>query len=229
MVFMSVTERLASLRVEGKIVLSLISGFWGLGDYPKHFTELKRALNVSDPGLSKALRGLQAAGVVERDGRGLYRVKPEARGHLGAFLQPFYNDFLLERIRLVTKDLERFDEILSLIVFGSVAQGKADYRSDVDLLIVVERWDENLEREIHKNVSTSALKMCVPIEAIVISTAGLKNLLQHELQFLFGLLQGYITLYDRAGIASLFSIKKKKIESEYKYYEEIPIWLPQMR
>lgn len=229
MVVMSVPKCLVSLRLEGKIVFSLISGFWGLGDYPKRFTELKRALNVSDPGLAKALRRLQIEGVVERDGHALYRVKPELRTRLGNFLKPFYSDFLLERTQLIARDLQSFDGIVCLIVFGSVAQGRADYDSDVDLLIVVDEWDETLEQRIHETVSRSALRTCVPIEEIVISTSGLEILLQNETQFLFGLLQGYTFIHDEAGVAGLFNVKEKEIKKKYEYYEEIPIWLPRTK
>lgn len=106
-------EHLASLRLEGKVVLSLIGGFWGLGDYPKRFTELRWILSVSDPGLSKALRRLQVEGIVMRDDRGLYHVKSELRDSLGALLRPFYGSFLLERMRLVVEGLRRFNGIFN--------------------------------------------------------------------------------------------------------------------
>lgn len=222
-------ELLASLRLEGKVVLSLISGFWGLGDYAKRFAELKRSLSVSDPGLSKALRRLQVEGVVIRDDRKLYHVKPELRDSLGTLLRPFCSSFLLERTRQVVEGLRRFDGVASSIVFGSVAQGKASYDSDVDLLIITDGGDENLEEEVHKTISQMVSEMGIPIEVTIISLEGLKVLLQHELQFLFGLLQGYISLYDRVGAVRLLNAKEEDVKTRYEYKEEVPIWLPRTK
>jgi len=226
---MSILESLALLKLEGKVVLSLISGFWGLGDYPKRFTELKHVLRVSDPGLSKALRRLQIKGIIKRDDEGLYHVNPEFRTRLGALLQPFYSNFLLERARLIAEDLQQYNEIVSLIVFGSVAQGKANYDSDIDLLIVVQEWEEPLEQTIREATSKLAVRIGLPIDSIVVSTSSLNTLLQQELQFLFGILQGYIILYDRSNIARSFHAKMEEVKGKYEYFEEIPLWLPRMR
>jgi len=222
-------EHLASLRLEGKVVLSLTSGFWGLGDYPKRFTELRWILSVSDPGLSKAFRRLQGEGIVMRNDRGLYHVKPELRDSLGTLLRPFYSSFLLERMRLVVEGLRRFNGIVALIVFGSVAQGKVNYDSDVDLLIVTDEGSESLEEEVHKTVSQMVSKMGIPIEVTIISLEDLKILLRHELQFLFGLLQGYIFLYDRVGAVGLLNAKEEDVKKRYEYHGEVPIWLPRTK
>lgn len=222
-------EHLASLKLEGKIILSLIASPLGLGDCPKRFTELRRLLNVSDPGLSKAIRRLRAENVIVRDAQGLYQVNPEYRVRLGIFLQPLYSHYLLERMQSIARELQNFNEIVALIVFGSVAQGKANYDSDVDLLVVTQEWEEPLEQSILEVISELAIKVGIPIEPIVISTSGLNTLLQQELQFLFGLLQGYIFLYDKANVARRLHAKKEELESKYEYYEEIPIWLPRVK
>lgn len=223
------TEHLASLKLEGKIILALITSPLGLGDCPKRFIELKRLLNVSDPGLSKALRKLRAENIIVRDAQGLYYVSPEHRVRLGTFLQPLYSHYLLERMQLVAEELQNFNEIVALIVFGSVAQGKANYDSDIDLLVVTQKWEEQVEQRILEVISKLAIKVGVPVEPIVISTSGLNTLLQQELQFLFGLLQGYTFIYDKANIAKRLHAKKEELESKYEYYEEIPIWLPRVK
>jgi len=225
---MSEVKLLVSLRLEGRVVLSLISGLWGLSDYPKRFTELRQLLGVSDPGLSKALRRLQAEGIIERTDLG-YRVNPRLRNRLSDSLRSLYSLFLLERMRLVVEDLQRFNQIISLVVFGSVAQGRADYDSDVDLLVVVEKWDEPLELGIREAVSKLTVRLGVPIEPVVLSTSGLRILLRQELQFLFGILEGYIVLYDKADIAEALRAKEEEVESRYEYHREVPIWMPRTR
>ena len=220
---------MVSLKLEGKIVLSLISGFWGLGDYPRRFSELKRVLNVSDPGLYKALRRIEAEGIIERNGQRRYHVKPELRDHVGKLLRPLYNDYLLERARLIAENLQQLEGVVLIIVFGSVAQGKADFDSDVDMLVVVDEWEESSERRIHETISRLAVEMGVPVEAVVVSAAGIKALLEHEFQFLFGLLEGYIILYDKANVAKLLHTKEQEIKSKYEYHEEASLWLPRMK
>ena len=226
---MSLSKRLVSLKLEGKIVLSLISGFWGLGDYPKRFSELKRVLNVSDPGLYKALRRIKAEGIIERNGQRRYHVKPELRDQAGKLLRPLYNDYLLERARLIAENLLQLEGVMLIIVFGSVAQGKADFGSDVDMLVVVDEWEESSEQRIHETISRLAVEMGIPVEAIVVSATGIKALLEHEFQFLFGLLEGYIILYDKANVAKLLHTKEQEIKSKYEYHEEVSLWLPRMK
>jgi len=226
---MSLSKRLVSLKLEGKIVLSLISGFWGLGDYPKRFSELKRVLNVSDPGLYKALQRIKAEGIVECNGHRRYHVKPEFRDRAGKLLRPLYNDYLLERARLIAENLQQLEGVMLIIIFGSVAQGKADFDSDVDMLVVVDEWEESSERRIHETISRLAVEMGIPVEAIVVSATSIKALLEHEFQFLFGLLEGYVILYDKANVTKLLHVKEQEIKSKYEYHEGVSLWLPRMK
>jgi len=226
---MSLSKRLVSLKLEGKIVLSLISGFWGLSDYPKRFSEIKRILNVSDPGLYKALQRIKAEGIMERNEQRRYHVKPEFRDQAGKLLRPLYNEYLLERARLIAESLRQLEGVMLIIVFGSVAQGKADFDSDIDMLVVVNEWKESSERRIHETISRLAVEMGIPVEAIVISATSIKALLEHEFQFLFGLLEGYIILYDKANVAKLLHAKEQEIKGKYEYHEDVPLWLPRMK
>lgn len=222
-------EDLVCLRVGGKIVLSLISGFWGLDSYPKRFSELKWILDVSDPGLAKALKNLQSSGIIERDDERRYYVNPQLRDDVGNLLRPLHSYFLIERTQLMAEHLQEFNSIVSIVVFGSVAQGTADYDSDVDLLVIVDQWNESLEAQINSEISRLTVKMGIPVEQIIISTSALKTLLQNQLQFLFGLLEGYVFLYDKASLAELLHSKEEEIKSEYHYLEDIPLWLPRTK
>ena len=116
-----------------------------------------------------------------------------------------------------------------IIVFGSVAQGRADFDSDVDMLVVVDEWEESSERGIHETISRLAVEMGIPVEAIVVSATGIKALLEHEFRFLFGLLEGYIILYDKANVTKLLHTKEQEIKSKYEYHEEVSLWLPRMK
>jgi predicted nucleotidyltransferase len=130
---------------------------------------------------------------------------------------------------LVVDSLRQVAGVDSIIAFGSVAQGKASYDSDVDLLITVSKWKKPLEERIHDIISKWTVKMGIPIEAIVISTSAIVDLVKREYQLLFGLLQGYIPLYDKVGIATILHSKKEEIESKYEYHEDVSLWLPRTR
>lgn len=55
--------------------------------------------------------------------------------------QPEFHDPIrafVDRVRRATADVDDIDEICGVILFGSVARGEADRRSDIDLFVVVD-------------------------------------------------------------------------------------------
>lgn len=219
-------EELATLKAEGKVALAMTSGFWGLDNFPESFSELKRVVGLSDPALAKALRKLLQAKVLERIADGGYRLNPGSRSELQALLRPFYSRLYIEQARFVTKKLMRFKEVLAVLVFGSAAQGKAAWGSDTDLLIVLRDRDEKLEKRIGKIVSDMCLERNVAFEEVFISLEGLKTIVKRELQFLFGLVEGWYCLLDRVNIDELLRVKEKEIKRKYEYDEDVRAWLP---
>ena len=218
-------EDLATPKAEGKVVLAMTSGFWGLNNFPESFSEFKRVAGLSDPGLAKALKKLLQTGVLERTSDGRYRLNSEKRSTLRTLLRPFYSGHYIERARFAAEKLKKFRGVVAVIVFGSVAQGKAAWDSDTDLLIVLKDRDEKLEDQIGKLISELCLKLNVMFEEVFISLEGLRTIAKREYRFLFGLVEGYRCLLDRAKIGDLLKQKETDIRSRYKYVEEVGMWL----
>lgn len=95
----------------------------------------------------------------------------------------------------VSKILKRFnDELVSIILFGSVARSVATEYSDVDLLIITER--ENRE-EFDTEVLSCLLKYGVRIFPITCSKDELEFSVAHGNPLFYGFLTGYKTIYDK--------------------------------
>lgn len=217
-------NELADLKAEGRVLIALITGLWGLDAYQKTFATLKRATGLSAPWLAKTLRRLVVIGYVEHNDR-FYRAKPQLVEKVGHLLEPFYGGYLVENTRRIVDRLRtRHPQVEAAILFGSVARGDSGYDSDVDLLIPLQPYDRDLSFQVYKFVSDSSLAHEVPIEPIPIAADDLRLIVKRELQFLFGILEGYIVLYDRRDWAELLQRKKEKIEERYKYIKEVPMW-----
>lgn len=217
---------LATLKAEGRIALAATSGFWELDDLPESFSEFKRVVGLSDPALSKALKELLRAGVFERTRGGKYRLKSGCREELQTMLRPFYSGYFTGQAKLVAQRLRKFRKVMAVLVFGSAAQGRAAHNSDVDLLIVLEDRDEKLERKVGKLISELGLELNVPFEPVFFSLKGLRAIVKRELQFLFGLVEGWCCLWDRANVDRLLRGKERSIRRRYEYDEEVRAWLP---
>ena len=205
---------LIQLTPEGKIVMEL-------ADCAKSYTELKRLTRLSDRWLSKKLKELAAAGVVElRDNRyGLAKLDiiyndPLALGYLKARMTP------LSKARLIGEELGRNHRVQAVILFGSVAKDRATEESDLDLMMITEAGVE-LNEEIYK----LAFKYDLPIEATFMSFDELLSHVQAKTTFLLGVLEGYEVLYDRAGIGNILSFLKVEVEGRFFYDEEAGAWI----
>lgn len=218
-------ENLATLKSEGKVALAMTSGFLGLGDFSESFSELKRLTGVSDPALAKALKNLVGQGVVERIPTGKYKLGHGQRELLLAYLKPFYSEYFAEKAGFVAKGMAKFKEVLAVVLFGSVAQGKTAHDSDIDILIVLKHRDKALEERIDKFVSEMCTEFDLPFEHVFVSLKGIRVIMEREYRFLFGLVEGYRCLLDRAGINSLLKAKEKAIKEKYDYLPEVGMWL----
>lgn len=219
----------ACLKAEGKVLTALVTGFWGLDAYQKTFTTLKRATGLSAPWLTKTLQKLVARGYVEHDNR-FYRVKPQFVEKIGHLLKPFYGGYLIGNVkRVVDESGARFPQVEAIILFGSVARGESSYDSDIDLLILLQPYDYSLSFQVYKFVNNFSLNLEVPIEPIPIAADCFRLIAERELQFLFGVLEGYIVLYDKGDWTELLQRKGEEIKERYEYVKEVPMWIPRRR
>lgn len=59
---------------------------------------------------------------------------------------------MLERISSLSKSLAKFREIAAIVLYGSAARGEVSRKSDVDLLIIVDKHDPELERKMEETI-----------------------------------------------------------------------------
>lgn len=105
-------------------------------------TELTDAVEYSQPTVSKAVDILSANDLVVDRREGNTRIVHINRDRLShpddPYLQIPQSEFQPPVQTAVDKLLDRLDDVIGIVLYGSVARGEADRRSDIDLWILVE-------------------------------------------------------------------------------------------
>ncbi|MCP8322494.1 MAG: nucleotidyltransferase domain-containing protein [archaeon] len=209
--------RLVEITPKGRIVAALIEG-------PKSYGELKSATGLSDRWLSKKLRELSSTRIIEHYGN-RYRLRNliEIIDVDLIFAQLLQTRASLKvKARLIAEEISYNKQVVAVVLFGSVAKGKAKEESDIDILIVVDR---EMDDQLNSIVYNLMFKYDVSIEAIIQTYDELIENLQAKTAFSFGLLEGYQVLYDHGGVEGLLSIKKREMEEDWVYDGEAGAWI----
>ena len=209
--------RLVEITPEGRIVAALIEG-------PKSYGKLKSTTGLSDRWLSKKLKELSSTRIIEHYGN-QYRLRNpiEIINTDPVFAQLLQMRASLKvKARLIAEEISYNKQVVAVILFGSVAKGKATEESDIDLLIVTER---EIDDQLNNTIYNLMFKYNTPLEAVIQTYDELIANLQAKTAFSFGLLEGYQVLYDRGGVEGLLSIKKREMEEEWVYDEEAGAWV----
>jgi len=105
-------------------------------------TELTDAVDYSQPSISKAVNILAANDLVTDHREGNTRLVQINRERLlhpdDPFLQIPQAEFHTPVRTAVDELVEQLDDIVGIVLYGSVARGDADRRSDIDLWVLVE-------------------------------------------------------------------------------------------
>ncbi|MDI6904222.1 MAG: nucleotidyltransferase domain-containing protein [Candidatus Bathyarchaeia archaeon] len=200
------TLMLFAFTPEGRIVRALSSG-------EKSFSELVKATGLSERWLSIKLKQLLQLGVVKLSGKG-YQVDHEK---LQAILIPS----LKETAWIAAYEIvEKHPQVLSVLLYGSVAKGKAHEESDVDLLVISEN-PLNLSNDEYE----ISMKYGVAFEITSVALIEFLAMLHFKSALLFGILEGYDVLFDRAGITALLKVFMKDIHKNWRYNKDEELWL----
>jgi predicted nucleotidyltransferase len=214
---MNQLPKLIEITPEGRIVEALIEG-------PKSYGKLKSATGLSDRWLSKKLKELSSARIIEH-----YGDQYQLRNPIGIIdADPCFAQLLQTRAslkvkaRLIAKEISCNEWVIAVILFGSVAKRKAIEESDIDMLIVAEK---EMDDELNNIIYNLMFKYDAPIEVVFQTYDDLIANLQAKTAFSFGLLEGYEVLYDRGGVEGLLSIKKREIQKDWVYDKEAEAWI----
>jgi len=105
-------------------------------------TELTDAVDYSQPTVSKAVDSLVANDLAVDRRDGTTRLVRINRDRLSRPDDPFLeipqSEFHEPVRAAVTEVRDQLDDVLGIVLYGSVARGKADRRSDIDLWVLVE-------------------------------------------------------------------------------------------
>lgn len=212
--------RMARLSPVGKVIFAL----W---DAPMRFGSLKTTTGLSGAWLNRTLKQLHRKGVIEHDVTSrTYAIKKteQLRTQVDS-LMPVY---LTEVASRVAEELAKDEQVLAVILFGSVAMGKVTLESDIDLLVVLEDFDHKIEREFILRLSDLGFKFGIAIEPVLLTQDDFEGTLAADVGLIFGLARGYEVLYDRElpSLTKLLDESVARVRNEYSFEEEGEIWLP---
>ncbi len=191
----------------------------------KSYTELRAATKLSDRWLSKKLKELTSSGLITQIlGKKYQLTNPTVIVHS----DPVFAEFLQSRsslslrARLIAEELSRVEGVLAVVLFGSVAKGKATTESDIDLMIISE---SELEDRLNDTLYELMFRYDAPVEGLFLTYEELLMSLQEKSALALGILEAYRILYDRAGLEMLLALKKQQIQEEWTYDEEAEAWI----
>ena len=205
---------LVSLSPEGRILLTLAHG--------QHtYAELKVESGLSDRWLTIKLHELVADGSIVKDGR-WYRTGEGAKAsayELSLFMQG--------QSQRIAADLGKLSQVELVVLFGSVAQRKAEQYSDIDLLIVVADIGEKSRGMVVDELRRLESIFHFTVEALILSEQDFaKNLRTAEGGIIFGLAEGFEVLLDRkANFSEMLRNRVQEILNSFTYLDGDKIWL----
>ena len=153
MLFHQYLEELLGSKLKIKILRTL----WRFQEKEFTIRELAKFLGISHTGVRKVLTNLEMTNVVTiRTVGKSYAFKINTKSYAASIIEKIFEseqNTLLELIKMLKKGLST-PEIVSVALFGSIAQKKEAPLSDVDLLIVTKEREkvENIVLRLQKQV-----------------------------------------------------------------------------
>ncbi len=198
--------RLFTLTPEGRIIRALTEG-------EKSFSELVKETGLSGRWLSVKLKQLLQLGVVKFSSEGYQANYEKLRSILGGSLKEIAWIAACEIV-------EKHPEVLSVLLYGSVAKGKTSEESDIDLLVVSEK-----PLDLSDDEYKISIKYGVVLEITSITLTEFLSMLHFKSSLIFGVLEGYEVLFDSVGIAALLKVYMKDISKDWSYNKDEEIWV----
>jgi len=186
-------------------------------DGPLRFGELRRRTSLSETWLSKVLRELLLAGVVEVGPDRRYRLRWRAVERL--LRRDLEMIARLAMVELVTM----VQGVVAVFLIGSVARGAVRRWSDVDLLVVVKTRSQSV-RESELQVRLFE-KFRVSFDLIVVSLSRFLAELENPSSLLLEMLRGYRPLFDPMGLTELIRESEKHVRKRWRYDSKLSCWI----
>lgn len=118
------------------------------------------------------------------------------------------------------------EKLLSVIIFGSRAQGRAMPDSDYDFLTVVSNGISEEDRRVRRDLMGIMVSHQISIESVVVTLEELRFMAENRFPLILGVLLGYRVLYGKTVVEELLKKIEEKIVSEGgKKYIGSGLWL----
>jgi len=115
---------------------------------------------------------------------------------------------LEEKARLIADEIS-FNNVIAVVLFGSLAKGIAREESDIDLSIITESKEP---KDLNEKIYELMFRYDVLVEAVFLNFDELLTHVIEKASFLLGILEGYLVLYDRGDIEEILALKKNEVE-----------------
>lgn len=145
----------------------ILAHFLANPNTPFHIKQLARVLGTSPASISAAVKSFDDGGLLVKEEKGLahiYRLNPDSA--VVAPLKKAYGIAFVLSSKPEEKFLEIDQDIISLALFGSYADGSFDEKSDIDFLVIATRKKEEfskaaqiLENILKKEVNISVVRL----------------------------------------------------------------------
>src|SRR3989344_1792836 len=189
---MKLLESILGKKNNSKIIRNLIMH----KEWQYNITELSRDININKGVLSRLIEELETENIIEVSRKGKIKLFSINKGN------PFIKDIIIPLFekennfyQYILKDFinKLKDKTESIILYGSFARGTAKLSSDVDVLVIVNKKNDELKKEI-EIFKENFLKNNMLLRVDTISILELKNLYKKQEPFIRSVVKNHKVL-----------------------------------
>ena len=169
-------------------------------DWQFNITELARDISVNKGILSKLVESLEKENIIKVSRKGkikLFSINKDNQFIKDLVINLFEKEknFQEEILRPLVKKIG--NKAISIILYGSFASGKARLSSDIDVLVIASKKDNELEKDIAL-LKEEFLKKDLLLRIDMISIAELKNIYKMQEPFIKSIIKNNKVLYGKS-------------------------------
>ena len=169
-------------------------------DWQFNITELARDISVNKGILSKLVESLEKENIIKVSRKGkikLFSINKDNQFIKDLVINLFEKEknFQEEILRPLVKKIG--NKAISIILYGSFASGKARLSSDIDVLVIASKKDNELEKDIAL-LKEEFLKKDLLLRIDMISIAELKNIYKMQEPFIKSVMKNNKVLHGKS-------------------------------
>lgn len=133
-----------------------------------------------------------------------------------------------ETLSIVKSFREQFkDSLVSLVLFGSFAQGRAKPTSDVDILAIIEEDYSSMEKKVVQVDTDLTWLLKRAVRCLPFTPDDFTFMVEERFPLILGVASGYQILFDPSGFfeKQIQEIFKDVEKGKIKYYPRSGIWV----